>query len=52
MGGQALVGRNLRDCHPEPSRTKLQTLLASGKMNAYTIEKGGGKKLIYQAPVV
>jgi hypothetical protein len=38
-GGQELVGSNLLDCHPEPSRTKLQELLSSGKLNAYTIEK-------------
>jgi transcriptional regulator with PAS, ATPase and Fis domain len=49
-GGLALIGTNLLDCHPEPSRTKLQTLLASGEVNAYTIEKGGVRKLIYQAP--
>ncbi len=49
-GGRALVGSNLADCHPEPSRSKLQELLATGKVNAYTIEKGGVKKLVYQAP--
>lgn len=49
-GGRALLGTNLLDCHPEPSRTKLKNLLASGEVNAYTIEKGGVKKLIYQAP--
>ena len=49
-GGRGLIGSNLLDCHPEPSRSKLQELLAAGKVNAYTIEKGGVKKLIYQAP--
>jgi len=49
-GGLRLVGSNLLDCHPEPSRSKLVDLLAAGKINAYTIEKGGVKKLIYQAP--
>jgi transcriptional regulator with PAS, ATPase and Fis domain len=49
-GGRGLVGSNLLDCHPEPSRSKLQEMLAAGKPNAYTIEKGGVKKLIYQAP--
>ena len=49
-GGRGLVGSNLLDCHPEPSRSKLQELLAAGKVNAYTIEKGGVKKLVYQAP--
>lgn len=49
-GGAALVGRNALDCHPEPARTKMRTLLASGRRNAYTIEKNGVRKLIYQSP--
>ena len=49
-GGRALVGSSLLDCHAEPSRDKLLELLAAPKVNAYTIEKGGVKKLIYQAP--
>jgi DUF438 domain-containing protein len=49
-GGRGLIGRNLLDCHPEPSRAKTQHLLESGATNAYTIEKQGKKKLIYQAP--
>jgi transcriptional regulator with PAS, ATPase and Fis domain len=49
-GGAALIGTNALDCHPEPSRSKLAALLASGKTNVYTVEKRGVKKLIYQAP--
>jgi len=49
-GGAALIGKNVLDCHPEPSRTKLRTMLAEGRTNVYTIEKGGVKKLIFQAP--
>ena len=49
-GGGALIGTNLLDCHPEPSRTKVKELLASGRANVYTIEKNGLKKLIYQSP--
>ena len=49
-GGAALVGRSLLDCHPEPARTKVRSLLAGGSTNAYTIEKAGKKKLIYQCP--
>lgn len=49
-GGAALIGKNLKDCHPEPSRSKLTALLESGSANCYTIEKGGVKKLIYQSP--
>ena len=49
-GGAALIGTNVLDCHPEPSRTQLAGLLATGARNVYTIEKAGVKKLIYQAP--
>ena len=49
-GGRALVGTNVLACHPEPARTKLAGMLASGEANVYTIEKDGVKKLIYQAP--
>jgi len=49
-GGAALIGTNLLDCHPEPSRTKVQELLRSGRPNVYTIEKNGVWKLIYQSP--
>jgi len=49
-GGAALIGRNVLDCHPEPSRTQLAAMLASGQSNAYTIEKNGVRKLIYQSP--
>ena len=49
-GGLALIGTNVLDCHPEPSRSKLATMLAAGARNVYTIEKSGVKKLIFQAP--
>lgn len=49
-GGEKLIGSNLLDCHPEPSRSKLKELLSLQKKNVYTIEKNGIKKLIYQAP--
>jgi len=49
-GGAALIGTNVLDCHPEPSRSQLAAMLASGRANVYTIEKRGVKKLIYQAP--
>ncbi len=45
-----LIGKNALDCHPEPARTKLAELLATGNQNAYTIEKKGRRKLIYQSP--
>lgn len=49
-GGGDLVGKSLLDCHPEPARSKLKDMLARPRTNAYTIEKNGVKKLIYQTP--
>ncbi len=49
-GGKALIGTNLLDCHPEPSRTTLRQMLEAERANVYTIEKNGVKKLIYQVP--
>ena len=46
----SLVGQNLYDCHPEPSKTKLKELMDCQQDNIYTIEKKGVKKLIYQTP--
>jgi hypothetical protein len=49
-GGKALIGSNVLDCHPEPSRTQLADMLRSQCANIYTIEKAGIRKLIYQSP--
>lgn len=49
-GGAALIGKNLLDCHSEPSRSKLLRLLESGERNIYTTEKDGIRKLICQTP--
>ena len=49
-GGGKLIGTNLLDCHPEPSRSKLVELLKNPITNIYTIEKDGLKKLIHQSP--
>ena len=49
-GGAALIGANVLDCHPEPSRTRLAKMMAERRTNVYTIQKKGLKKLIYQAP--
>lgn len=48
--GDNLIGVNLMNCHPEPAKSKLIDMLANPKINAYTIEKNGIKKLIYQSP--
>jgi hypothetical protein len=49
-GGLALIGSDLLACHPEPSNTKLKNMLSAppAAPNAYTVEKNGVKKLIYQ----
>jgi transcriptional regulator with PAS, ATPase and Fis domain len=49
-GGAALVGTNVLDCHPEPSRSKLAGMMRERRENVYTIKKKGRKKLIYQTP--
>lgn len=50
FGGSKLIGTNLLDCHPEPSRTKLLNMLRDETSNVYTIEKNGVRKLIHQSP--
>jgi len=49
-GGRALIGTSVLDCHPEPSRSMVAEQLTGNITNAYTIEKNGVKKLIYQTP--
>lgn len=44
------IGSSLIECHPEPSRTKLRSMLKDPDTNVYTIEKKGIKKLIRQSP--
>jgi transcriptional regulator with PAS, ATPase and Fis domain len=49
-GGESLIGKNLRDCHKPESWKKIAGMIENGETNAYTIEKEGVKKLIYQTP--
>lgn len=44
-----LRGRNLMDCHPEHAQAIIRRLLTEGGTNAYTIEKKGVHKVIYQS---
>lgn len=48
--GVKIIGNNLFNCHPPRAAAILKDLLENEKMNAYTIEKNGIKKLIYQVP--
>lgn len=51
VNGTGLIGVNLLEkCHPEPARTKLIELMKNRETNAYTIQKGEVRKLIYQTP--
>ena len=43
-----LVGKNLMGCHNDRSKEIIRTLLETGGSNAYTIEKNGLRKMIYQ----
>jgi len=49
-GGEALIGKNVYNCHPEPAKSNLRGMIELQKSNSYTIEKNGIKKLIYQTP--
>ena len=49
-GGYQLIGKNLCDCHSQDSVDKIKGLLLDKKSNAYTIEKNGKHKFIYQSP--
>jgi len=48
--GKDLLGTNLLDCHPEPSRSKLILMLNTPTINTYTVEKRGIKRIIHQVP--
>ncbi len=43
-------GHSLEECHKAASWEMIQRMLSEGVTNAYTIEKRGVKKLIYQTP--
>lgn len=49
-GGAELIGTSLYDCHPPHACEMIKKMLAGGEVNAYTIEKNGVHKLIYQSP--
>ena len=43
-----LIGKSLIPCHNDNSRAIIAKLLETGGTNAYTIQKNGQKKMIYQ----
>lgn len=44
-----MIGKNLMGCHNERSKSIIKHLLETGGYNAYTIEKQGLRKMIYQS---
>ncbi len=48
-GGAALIGHNLMEYHNERSKAIIRRLLDEGGTNAYTIEKEGLRKMIFQS---
>ncbi len=49
-GGAALVGTQLRACHPASAVLKLDRLYQGQQANHYTIRKAGRRKIIHQLP--
>lgn len=49
-GGLDLIGKSLNSCHKPKSQETIMKLMDNADTNAYTIEKAGVKKLIYQTP--
>lgn len=49
-GGAKLIGTNMLDCHPEPARSQLISMMKTQQKNVYTTERRGIKNIIYQAP--
>ena len=43
-------GKSMMPCHSARSREIINRLISNSENNAYTIEKNGVKKLIYQVP--
>lgn len=50
-GGFNLLGRNIFDCHPEPSRSRLKEMMETGETQSYYKGEGESKRLIHQTPV-
>jgi len=49
-GGKALLNSSLYNCHNSISQESIKQMMKGNKTNAYTIEKNGVKKMIFQTP--
>lgn len=45
-----IIGHDLMQYHPARAQKMIRHMLATGTTNAYTIEKEGKRKIIYQTP--
>lgn len=45
-----IIGHDLMQYHPPRAQEMIRRMLAEGSSNAYTIDKAGQKKLIFQTP--
>lgn len=45
-----IIGHDLMQYHPPKAREQIRRMLMEGTDNAYTIEKDGVRKLIFQTP--
>ncbi len=45
-----IIGHDLMQYHPQRAQEQIRHMLATGETNAYTIEKKGLHKLIFQTP--
>lgn len=50
QGGKALLNTNMFDCHSVISQEKIKNMMSDNSTNAYTIEKNGIRKMIFQTP--
>ncbi|KAF0108451.1 MAG: PAS fold domain protein [Anaerolineaceae bacterium] len=49
-GGRGLLGSNVLDCHPAPSRAKLEGMMEKQIANAYLNTEDGQKRFFFQSP--
>jgi len=50
VGGGGLLGSNVLDCHPDPSRNKLEYIMDRQVSNAYLNTESGETRFFFQAP--
>ena len=49
-GGRGIIGKNMLDCHPDPSLDKLQHMLENQTSNAYFNSENSEKRFFFQSP--